>query len=71
MKLIFVIFWCTVNYIASDSGAWLKCGHNAKFTDRKEAVNFYNTMKKISMPDSLVPGMTGVTNVKFDSIISK
>jgi hypothetical protein len=66
--MYWVIFWCTVNFIQHDSSPWIRCGHNAKFTERKGAIEFYQALKKLEEPDTMALKVPGVYNVKFDSV---
>jgi hypothetical protein len=67
--VIFVVFWCTVNFIQRDASPWIHCGLNRKFDDKYEALKFYNEMKRYQEPDSMALKVPGVYNVRFDSIV--
>ena len=67
-----LILWCTINFIQSDSEAWVKCGHVKSFSDRKDAIEYYQEIKKLENPDSsMALKRAGIYNVKFDSITKK
>jgi hypothetical protein len=65
--MIWVIFWCKVIFIQSDS-PYISCGHHKDFTERKEAIEYFQMMKKIEEPDTMALRIPGIYNVKFDSI---
>jgi hypothetical protein len=67
MNWIYIVIICTINFIQSDSGAWIRC-NNIRFNNRDSAMIFYNDKKKLILPDSLIYIRAGIYNVKIDSI---